>query len=489
MTTNDPTDVPPTLRAALESPRLERRGWQTALAPQFIGLFLWIAYFDQIPSETVGRGGLLWPVAGAVVGGLLCYAFLYRGPALWCWRSGRPAAVVAARTFGVDGATWVPGLLGNAAQVVWLAVSVWYATSLGLAGLELLGLVDPATRQPIRVGGFELPGALFLVTSLFWSVAASLTGRYLVRVIAALMSVYPILPALMLGVTAAVAMRGLPEYRGRMVGVGDGPGGTAANVLVALVAVQMVFGFFSAAALAFADHGRTALAARDVRLGGWVGVALASSVVATLAILSVAGAFPHYGLDAPVGPQAGRILTFTQSVRTLIGGRTAGMMLIGFSLVALAPACYAANLIGNRLDALFPSIPKTRWTLAGSFLAWGLGAAGLVSRLLPVFGVMGALFAPVAGAVSADYLRSQGAWPCARRGWNRPGWFAWVVGVVVGLTPVVADALGNRRFGVVRPAAVLAYVAAFVTYLALAALGSESPDDPAIGPEPGDVPG
>lgn len=477
MTTTEPTTWPPTLQAALDRPPLDRRGWQTGLAPQAIGLFLWVAFFDQIPREAVGRCGLLWPVAGAAVGGLLCYLLLFRAPALWGQRTGRPIAVLAARTFGVDGATWVPGLLLTLVQVVWLAVATLYGTALGLAGLQLTGFLDPGVQRPPHMAVVELRGTLFLVISLFWGLAAALTGRYLVRVIAALMSVYPLFPALLLGLTAAVALKGLPDYQASV----DQRGGSTGGVFAALVVVQMIFGFFSAAALLFADWGSVAREERDVRYGGWVGVAMAPWVIATLAILSVAGAFARYGLDTPAGVP--RALSFEQSVRILVAGKTAGVMLIGFGLAALAPACYAAFLFGERLNLLRPHVARTKWTVAGAVLAWLLVASGLVSHLLPVFGFVGAVFAPVAGAISADYVRSRGAWTHPRRGWNRPGFLAWAVGLVVGLTPVVAGVLGYARLAAAQPAAVYAYLAAFVTYLAVAPLG-ESPDEPAIGPAP-----
>jgi hypothetical protein len=474
VTTTDPTDWPAPLRAALESPPLERKAWQSSLATQLIGLFLWVAFFDQVPAETLGRCRLLWPVAGAGIGGLLSYLLLYRPPALWGHRTGRPLAVVAARTFGVRGATWVPGLPLALVQVVWLAVAVQYGTALCLLGLELIGLLDPGYHRGLRLGAVNLPGPLFLFTALLWSFAAAFTGRYLVRVIAALMNVYPILPALLLGTTAAVAMRGLPEYQAAMSGLGDRTGGTAAGVAVALVAAQMVFGFFSSSALLCADWGAVLRGERDVKLGGWVGVVLASWVVATLSLLCVAGAFPRYGLPVPVGPGSWRALTFTESVRSLVGGKTAGFMLIGFGLTALAPACYASFLLGDRLNLIRPRVSRTRWTIVGALLAWLLVASGLVARLLPVFEVVGAVFAPALGAIAADYVRSRGRWTGARLGWSGPGLLAWLVGVVLGLTPVLGGLLGARRLANLQPAAVFAFAAAFLTYLVLGTLGSET---------------
>lgn len=476
MTTTDPTDWPPSFRAALEQPSLARRGWQANLAPQLIGLFLWIAYFDQIPAETLGRSGLLWPVAGAAIGGILGYLCLYRSPALWGQRTGRPIAVLAARTFGVRGASWLPGLPFALVQVVWLAISTGYGTTLCLTGLELLGLLDPGFHRPVRVAGLDLPGHLFLIASLAWTLACSLTGRYLIRVISALMNVYPILPALLLGLTAAVALKGLPDYQAEVSRIGSDGG--EGGVVVALVVVQFVFAFFSAASLLAADWGAVCRRESDVKLGGWVGVTFASWVVATLALLSVAGAFTRYGLRVPVGPGSFSALTFSHAVRTLIGGKAGGMVLIGFGLTALAPACYSAHLLGEGLHTLQPRVSRTYWGVTGALIAWVLIVTGRVQHLLPVYSLIGAVFAPISGAIAADYVRSRGRWPAARRGWNGPGWLSWAVGLVVGLTPLVGSLLGNPRLAAIQPAAVFAFVFSFLTYLALALLGGESPDEP-----------
>ena len=406
---------------------------------------------------------------------MLAYLCLFRSPALWGQRTGRPIRGLAARTFGVRGARWLPALPQALVQVVWLAVSISYGTSLCLNGLERLGLLNQVSNRPSRVAGLDLPGHLFLVTSLFWAVACALTGRYLVKVIAALMTVYTLLPAFLLGTIAAVSMRGLPEYQGVVSRLGGGATGWA----VALVVVQMIFGFFSPSALAGGGLGNgVPPRERDVKLGGWVGVSLASWIVATLALLTVAGTFPRYGLRVPVGSESFGSLTFAGAVRTLIGGRTGGLVLIAFGLKALAPACYASYLLAEGMHAIRPRASRTFWVLAGVLAAWLLIVSGRVAHLLSVFGVIGAVFAPIAGALAADYVRSRGRWPAARSGWNGPGVLAWVVGLVIGLVPIVGGAVGRRDLAAVQPASVFAFLMAFVTYLALALLGGETPEVP-----------
>lgn len=488
MTTTDPHPWPRLFQNGLDAPVLERKSWQRAIAPQWIGLLLWVAYFDQLPAVVLGRSSLLWPVGGALVAGWLSYLLLYKVPATWGQRTGRPLGVVAARTFGVAGATWIPGVLLALAQVVWLAIAIDYGTRLALFGLEMVGLLDPSFRRPVLIGGAQLPGYLFLVLSLLWCLAVAFTGRFLVRVIAALMSVYPVLPALMLGTTAAIAMKTLPDYRVAMVAI-DSKGGPAAGWSAAADTVQMIFAFLSAAALFSVDWGTVARDEKDVRTGGWVGVAFGSWVIATLSILSVAGAYTRMGLDNPGAPRVYESLTFVRALQTLIGGRTAGGMLITFSLTALAPGCYAAFVLSDRLNVVFPRLSRSRWTFVAVALAWLLIAFGGVSRLFPVYTLVGAVFAPICGALAADYVRSRGGWGHPRAGWNGPGVLAWAVGLVFGLVPLIGPRLGNVALASFQPAAVVAFIAAFVTYSLLALLGRETPQVETVGPVESLVPG
>lgn len=477
--TTEPSEWPPALRAALTSPPLVRKAWQSALAPQTIGLFLWVAFFDQIPQEALRPGGLVWPVLGAALAGGLCYLFLYRSPALWGMATGRPLGAIATSTFGVTGATWVPGLLLAGLGVVWLAVSVAYASGLSLRGLVLFGMLDPGYLSP-RGGR---PGRLFLFTSLLWCYAAALVGRYLVRVIAALMKAYSVLPAVLLGVAAVLAFPGLRGYEAARVLRGEPTPGWDAGLVAALVTVQMIFGFFATTGLMAADWGAVARDANDVKAGGWVGVALGSWVVTTLALLTTAGAESlaavRRGAAVPGGVGPWR---YSAALESLIGGRLAGAALVVFGLAALSFACTSAYVVSIRLNQIWPRVSRTRWTLLAAGLAWVLVAGGLVDRLFHVFSVVGGLAAPAVGALTADYVRARGVWPGPRVGYNPPGWFAWALGSLVGLAPELGRAAGLPWPWLERmqPAAVLGFLAAFLTYLVAAGLGAESAADAGV---------
>ena len=483
---------PPTVRAALDAPPLPRRGWQWTSGPQLIALFLWVGYFDQIPQEALPRGGVMPTVLGALVGGLLANLLLFRSPALWGMTTGLPLAVTATSTFGLRGAAWVPGGLFAAAQVAGMAVSAWYGATLCLTGLVRLSLLDPRHLAPWPVGATVLAPRLVLLTAFLWCLAAALVGRYLVRVIAALMNVYPILPAALLAATTVVAFRTIPDFRPDPNLPGRDVLGLKPSVSAGLIALQMVFAFFAGAGLLAADWGTVARGPGDVRAGGWVGLTFASWVVATLAVLSVAGAAGRLAAPDVKGPGAAPSLApstfrYTEAIELLVGGPVAGGMLLGFGLAALAPAVYSAFVFSTRMHDAVPRVSRTRWTLLGVAGASGLIVAGVPVRLFELYSVLGALLAPAAGAIAADASRGRGAWPGPRAGLNAPGFLAWGVGAVVGFLPAFGRANGVDALAGFEPSALYAFLFAFLAYRVAAGLLGTSPAVALPAPAPGEV--
>ena len=144
-------------------PRWRVRRWsgggrQSSLAPQLIAVFLWIAYFDQIPQETLGPAGILWSALGAALAGLLAYLLLYRPPAHWGLSTRRPLGVIAASTFGVRSDLGAGPLAERPTSVVWLAVRSSTRRALSLRGLVLLQLLDPRYLLTYRIAAGRGPG-------------------------------------------------------------------------------------------------------------------------------------------------------------------------------------------------------------------------------------------------------------------------------------------------------------------------------------------
>ncbi len=471
--TSEPVDSPAPVEPVQEGQILVGKPWQTSIAPTYISLFLWLAYFDQLGKGTLASGGLLWCVMGAAAGGLLCYLLLYYAPAMWGQRTGQTTSVLATGTFGVRGAPWFVNLLVGSAQIIWMAISSYYATEWSLQGLVSLGLLSSQSLQSFSLGPVVLPSLLFLITSLAWLYAAALVGSSLVRIIIALMNVYPIFPAISLAVVVLMVLRngGAPLPKGGAVQLDDPAGADAFKHVV-----QWVFGFFACSAIAAADWGATSRSTKDVRFGGLVGVFFSSWIVATLALLVVAVAVnPEMAPARPRNPVSAIDATFRSALLMGVPGWLAGITFILFGLAALAPTCYASFILGGRFSEVWPRWSRFRWILLATPLAWVLLILKVSTRLETIYTVMGALFSPVLAALAADYLRSRGEWKGPRSGINFPGVVAWGVGVVVGILPLVGEALGNPGLMRLQPASVLGFVAAYFTYLLLALAGGESP--------------
>jgi hypothetical protein len=336
----------------------------------------------------------------------------------------------------------------------------------------------------MQLGGLRLPNFVFLVTSLTWSYAAALVGHYLVEVIGALMNIFPVFMGLLLAVAMLWTLGGVPHFRPPAIDPETSAPIRDGGLRAFGMMVQLIFGFFAPAGALAADWGAVNRSERDVRLGGLVGVAFASWTVATLALLIVAGA-----LGRSPNPPRPEDFSFHVAVLRGIGGPLGGTILMVFGLASLAPTCFAAYLFGQRFAAAWPGLKRIRWTLLGTSAAWLLIVFGWAGRLQTIFGLMGAAFAPVVAAMAADYVRHRGVWPGARRGVNLPGLLAWAVGLAVGLVPIVSASVrwdAGTRF---QPAAVFAFLAAFIAYLVLAGLGAESPPVPVVPDGPGASPG
>src|SRR5690606_42018071 len=104
-----------------------------------------------------------------------------------------------------------------------------------------------------------------------------------------------------------------------------------------------------------------------------------------------------------------------------------------------------------------------------------------------VFGMVGAVMAPFAGALAADYARDRGYWGGSCRAVDLAGLFAWIAGTGVGLLPYLGPTLGAPALARVQPAAVLAFATAFLVRVALT-IFRKAPTDPSSTTDGGSPP-
>jgi hypothetical protein len=239
--------------------------------------------------------------------------------------------------------------------------------------------------------------------------------------------------------------------------------------------VQLVFGGFALSGLLSVEWGMTAAHRRDVRIGGWISIVLAGSWCVDMALLTVHRAIRNVGSAATDTSILCVPRSFHWAIFEGIGGVIGGAILMLFGLVTLAPACTAALICSRRLKARWPALRRSAWTWLAGLLVFVLVATSWASRIEPIFGLMGAFFASVAGAMVSDALRQRLAWKGLRQGIHAPGVFAWLTGLAVGLVPLCGSVLGWAGATRFQPAAVFAFFTAAAVYQALAALGLESP--------------
>jgi cytosine permease len=121
------------------------------------------------------------------------------------------------------------------------------------------------------------------------------------------------------------------------------------------------------------------------------------------------------------------------------------------------------------------------------FLSVGIGAivsiilaiTKLAGDLGSVFGLIGASFGPICGAMMVDYLLNGGKWSGPRAGFNPAGWIAWALGFIVGILP---NKMLPASLQVDIPCApVAAFVVGAVVYFLCAKAGMQSAVVPVSG--------
>lgn len=443
----------PAYLASAKPNSMENRGpWFTSIAPTYAGIFLWWAFYDLL-GTALPVGGLGAALIGLVVAGVLSHLLFYKVFGLLGMQTGYPLYVVGSSTFGTKGGLIFPGIFMGLLQIGWYSVATYFTTDLLLRFLkhEPLTVLGPPESQ-----GFSL---LFVVVAIALGYVLALIGAFGVQYVAKVSQFFPVIPLVMLIIAAIGAAKGIGSFEAK-----PAEGASLSTIAGICLVVQMVIGFFATAGAAGADFGTGARNAKDIDLGGWFGVALAVVVAGGLAILTVAGA---NGIDPELGKFSLRD-TLETAAPSL-----AGPMFLLFAIGSIAPACFCSSIIGNSLSTMIPSLPRVGLTLGGATIGIALAALGLAGNLAPFFGLIGASFGPICGAMVADYLLSGRKWSGPREGVNIAGYAAWVIGFLVGISnnEMVTKLLGCELLPNWQPAAVYSFIAGFVVYAVLAKAG------------------
>jgi cytosine permease len=479
--------LPAYLASAKPNPPDARAPWFKNTAPAYFGIFMWIAFYDQL-GGALTKGGLAGVLIGLVVAALLSHYLFHYVFGLLGMKTGYPLYVVGSSTFGTKGGFVFPGVFMGLLQIGWYSVGTYYATALVLRtfSIEPLSVLGPAESN-----GFSM---LFIVVAIAWGYIFATLGAFGLKYVAMVSSYLPWIALLMLVIACVAAV---PH-----VGSFESPSQSPSMLIAGMAVIQMVIGFFATAGAAGADFGTASRNADDVNKAGLFGVSLAAIVAGGLAVVAVAGAQGKYQAsmasaeDAPAaavaadqeggqdaGDDAAKTATppkfdIVSSFKELLPSFSRIVYLF-LAIGSMAPACFCANIIGNSLSTMIPTIGRVPLTIGGATVGIVLAALGIAGNLVPFFGLIGASFGPICGAIVADYLLSGKKWAGPRDGVNIAGYGAWVVGFLVGISnnSLLFDPTElpgwYPDWMLWQPTPVYSFIVGFVVYAILAKAGME----------------
>jgi cytosine permease len=429
--------LPDYLSKAVPNPKGNRAPWYVNTAPSYAGIFLWIAFYQQMAGSTLAHAGVLVCLGALILAGLLCYAFYYKVPAMLGMQTGYPLYVVGSSTFGTRGGYIMPGLLMGLLQVGWFAVATFFSTKFILDGLGV-------SSEPMT--------APFIVVGVLWGLGMAFVGAKGIQYVAKVSLLLNAIPLLMLLYVLAQTGGGIGQYHV--------PPEQQDNFLAVTSVLAIVIGFFATAGAAGADFGMNARDEKDVKMGGLVGIALAVLVAGGLPLLSVAGA---HGANPALAS-----FDYGEVVKSL-GGPITSAMLFLFAIASIPPTCFCAFIAGNSFSTMIPGVPRVASTMAGAAVGIIAAVTGAAAHLISFFTIVGASFGPICGAMAADYYLSGRRWTGPRDGINWAGYIAWAVGFIVGILPFLP--LPASILPYTQPAALYGCIAGYVVYMGLAKAG------------------
>jgi cytosine permease len=426
--------LPDYISKAVPNPADKRAPWYANTAPSYAGIFLWVAFYRSMADGTLNTGGLLIALGGLVVAAALCYLFYYRAPAMLGMKTGFPLYVIGSSTFGTKGGYLMPGLLMGLLQIGWFAVATALATDFILKGAG--SAAGPRSAPFIIIG--ILFGGIF-----------ALVGAKGIQYVAKVATFLNFIPLLMLLIVFFQTSGG-PAYQ---------PPADQANPYISFTKmIAIVIGFFATAGAAGADFGINSRNERDVRWGGLVGVMLAAIVAGGLSLAAVANA---NGLNPNAGFDYANVIQG-------IGGPIGSSMFFLFALASVPATCFCIFIAGNSFSTMIPGVPRVSSSLAAGAVGIVLAVTGVALNLASFFGIVGASFGPICGAIVADYLLSGKKWSGPREGVNMAGYISWAIGFVVGILPNLVPADVKPY---VEPAPLYSFIAGALVYFILAKAG------------------
>ncbi len=425
------SSTPSYVKLAIPVPPSSRVPWYKNTFPVYAGGFLWVGFYLDLAGPTIGQlsvGACLW---GLLLAGFLCFALYFYVPAMLGMQTGQTLYVVGASTFGTTGGYLMPGLLMGILQVGWIAV------------------IGSVSATFIMKGLHQSSQLLFSLVVVPWVYGLGWVGIKGIHHVGKAAKFVNWVPLIMILIVFWFNKGGISHYSAPHKD----------SVLGFLNVITIVIGYFATAGAAGADFGMNNRNRKDIVLGGVLGIIGGALVAGGLAIASVAGYIGRGGS-----------MNYEYSAAISSIGALAPIMFFLFAAASVVPTCFCAFIASNSFGSMLPKVPRNVSALAALTASAILAATGAASDLVGFFGIVGASFGPICGAMAADYLISGRRWSGPRHGINWAGYFSWALGFVVGI-PRQIPGLPAAWVQADNPAVLYSFAVGFVVYLTLARVG------------------
>lgn len=445
------SQLPNYITSATPNPSDKRVPWYASSAPTYAGIFLWFVFWDSMAGNGLTTGGLGALLAGIVIGALICHFLFFLIPGVLGMSTGLPLYVVGTSTFGAAGGLLMPGFLMGALQFGWL-------------GVNACGSADALSK------GFHAPG-LYVPLCVIWTLLAAFVGLKGIQYVAKVATYLPLIPLAVLIIGLALFVGSVGSFK--TVPVPDAAGGGGAMKAM-LGMIAGIVGFFATAGAAGVDICSSNRDKKDVSMAGIVGILIAIIFTAGISVIAVAGAQGAGVIDPGT-------VKMTAALEKKLSPGFFAIIMIGLTLASFPGACFSSFIAANSFKTTMPKVNPFISVGIGSIVSiliaiipFGSPAdAKWAAKLPAVFGIIGASFGPIVGAMVVDYLLAGKSWSGPRAGFNPAGWIAWALGFIVGILPNL-HAWKPETFPDAPVAPVLAFVVGAVIYFICSKMGLQS---------------
>lgn len=471
--------LPDYVASAKPNPLANRAPWHKTIAPTYAGVMLWFVFWQSLATAEKHAGGTLAAGLGTallsiLVAALICHFLFYYVPGLLGMKTGLPLYVVGTSTYGVVGGLILPGLVMGMLQFGWIGVNAY-----GVAALLCKGFGVSMTEGAVI---FPIVNPVHAAIAIVFAAACAFMGLKGIQYVAKVATYLPLIPITVLVVLLVKTIGGLGNFTPEKVASVGGADPALSGIEILTLLTTVIVGFFATAGAAGTDIAMAGRNSKDVQLGGMVGIVLSTIFAGGLAVIVVAGAYGG-GLDPSTLPKELNALNPLDLMKGgLLPKNLANIFMILLAISSFPGGCFSAFIAANSFKTTMPKVNPWVSVGLGTIVSIILAITGLSGKVIAVFGVIGASFGPVCGAMAADFLLSGRKWNGPRAGFNPAGWISWALGFFVGAIGLVANIEAVAKLAPALPQLagkipcppVAAFVVGFVVYLVLAGIGLQS---------------